>query len=98
MRQLGRSSVEEVGEDREHGAVDEEGREVFKKVDLMEEFFANIHHQIGGTRSGGPRHKGFLYASIELKKKLVGSYGTSLMILLEYDLGIMTFMTSDRLV
>ena len=52
MGQLGRTSVEEVGEDKEHGRVDEEGREVSEKVDLMEKFFENVHHQIGGTRSG----------------------------------------------
>ena len=28
------------------GRVDEEGREVFEKVDLMEEFLENVHHQI----------------------------------------------------
>ena len=28
------------------GRVDEEGRPVFEKVDLMEEFFANIYRQV----------------------------------------------------
>ena len=28
------------------GQVDDEGRPILKKVDLVEEFFANIHHQI----------------------------------------------------
>ena len=27
------------------GRIDEEGKEVFEKVDLMEEFFENVHHQ-----------------------------------------------------
>ena len=28
------------------GRVDDEGRDVFERVDLMGEFFGNIHHQI----------------------------------------------------
>ena len=31
------------------GRVDEEDKEVLEKVDLMEEFFENVHHQVRGS-------------------------------------------------
>lgn len=46
MGQLGRASVKKVGENGGSGWVDDEGRPILERVDLMEVFFANIHCRI----------------------------------------------------
>ena len=42
--QLGCASIKKVGE--ESGRVDDEGRPILERVDLMEAFCADIHRQI----------------------------------------------------